>query len=65
MSWMHIHTKRSISIPHIFVILSKGTSFKYLSTLKYYLKVLQVCLGVVEITDFMKQNQFVAPMDAY
>ena len=62
---MHIHTIKSISIPHIFVILSKGTSFKYLSTLKYYLKVLQVSLGVVEITDLMKRNQFVAPMDAY
>ena len=36
---MHIHIKKSISIPHIFEILWKSTSFKYLSTLKYYLKV--------------------------
>ena len=63
--WMQIHTKKSISIPHIFEILSKTTSFKYLSTLKYYLKVLQACLGAVEITHFMKRNQFIASMDAY
>ena len=57
--------KKSISIPHTFEIIYEGTSFKYLSTLKYYLKVLQACLGVVEITHFMKQNQFIAPMDPY
>ena len=63
--WMHIRMKKSIFIPHIFEILSKSTSFKYLSNFKYYLKVLQVCLGAVEITHFMKLNKIIASMDAY
>ena len=57
--------EKSISIPDIFEILSKRTSLKYLRTLKYYLEVLQTFLGTVEITHFMKLNQFIAPMDAY
>ena len=56
----YLHTPYSI-----LEISYQSTLFKYSSTLKYYLKVLQACLCAVENTHLMKPNQFIASMDVY